>query len=62
MTRSFIADRMTNVGFSETQVILNKIRQLTGQGIKITSFNSKQDTPSHVKEAARKMLLITSLF
>jgi aspartate/methionine/tyrosine aminotransferase len=47
---------MTNVGFSETQVILNKIRQLTGQGIKITSFNSKQDTPSHVKEAARKML------
>ena len=56
MAKNYTSDRMQKVGFSETQLIINRIRQLNSEGIKIISFNSKLDTPTHVKEAAKRML------
>ncbi len=56
MSQTRFADRMRHVGFSSSQAIINKVRELREQGIDVINFGSKPETPQHVKDAAIKML------
>lgn len=50
------AARLQGVNFPPSHKIMGRVRELRQQGVKVTNFGSKGDTPQRAKAAAIKML------
>ena len=50
------ATRLKGVELPVSHAIMNRVRELRGQGIEVINFGTKGDTPKRAKEAAIKML------
>lgn len=50
------ASRMQGVGFSTSQAVIRRVRELRRQGVDIIDFGAKGATPTSAREAAARML------